>query len=168
MSLVRPQPLVGFWLLASGFWLLASGLWLLASGFGLLVSGFWLLVSCLGFWCLFCVLASGLWPLASGFWLSCFLTFWLLASGFWLRTSGFWLLACITPCGTRARNLRIRSPTPCPLGQGGTVDYRRSLFSLTSVSRLPTGPSQTKTSVFCVFVFPVSKCRRLFHNADVL
>ena len=24
-----------------------------------------------------------------------------------------------TPCGTRARNLRIRSPTPCPLGQGG-------------------------------------------------
>ena len=25
----------------------------------------------------------------------------------------------ITPCGTRAHNLRIRSPTPCPLGQGG-------------------------------------------------
>ena len=25
----------------------------------------------------------------------------------------------ITPCGTRTRNLRIRSPTPCPLGQGG-------------------------------------------------
>ena len=24
-----------------------------------------------------------------------------------------------TSCGTRARNLRIRSPTPCPLGQGG-------------------------------------------------
>ena len=24
-----------------------------------------------------------------------------------------------TPCGTRTRNLRIRSPTPCPLGQGG-------------------------------------------------
>ena len=24
-----------------------------------------------------------------------------------------------TPCGTRARNLRIRGPTPCPLGQGG-------------------------------------------------
>ena len=23
-----------------------------------------------------------------------------------------------TPCGTRTRNLRIRSPTPCPLGQG--------------------------------------------------
>jgi hypothetical protein len=23
------------------------------------------------------------------------------------------------PCGTRTRNLRIRSPTPCPLGQGG-------------------------------------------------
>jgi hypothetical protein len=28
-----------------------------------------------------------------------------------------------TPCGTRTRNLRIRSPTPCPLGQGGlTLD----------------------------------------------
>ena len=26
-----------------------------------------------------------------------------------------------TPCGTRTRNLRIRSPTPCPLGQGGYV-----------------------------------------------
>ena len=25
----------------------------------------------------------------------------------------------VTPCGTRTRNLRIRSPTPCPLGQGG-------------------------------------------------
>ena len=24
-----------------------------------------------------------------------------------------------TPCGTRTRNLRIKSPTPCPLGQGG-------------------------------------------------
>ena len=24
-----------------------------------------------------------------------------------------------SPCGTRTRNLRIRSPTPCPLGQGG-------------------------------------------------
>ena len=25
-----------------------------------------------------------------------------------------------TPCGTRTRNLRIRSLTPCPLGQGGS------------------------------------------------
>ena len=25
----------------------------------------------------------------------------------------------VTPCGTRTRNLRIRSPTPCPLSQGG-------------------------------------------------
>jgi hypothetical protein len=31
-------------------------------------------------------------------------------------------LARPTPCGTRARNLRIRSPTPCPLGQGGLLD----------------------------------------------
>ena len=26
-----------------------------------------------------------------------------------------------TSCGTRACNLRIRSPTPCPLGQGGSA-----------------------------------------------
>ena len=25
-----------------------------------------------------------------------------------------------TPCGTGAHNLRIRGPTPCPLGQGGS------------------------------------------------
>jgi hypothetical protein len=31
-------------------------------------------------------------------------------------------LARPTPCGTRARNLRIRGPTPCPLGQGGLFD----------------------------------------------
>jgi hypothetical protein len=33
-----------------------------------------------------------------------------------------------TPCGTRTRNLRIRSPTPCPLGQGGryySMEFRR-------------------------------------------
>ena len=29
-----------------------------------------------------------------------------------------------TPCGTRTRNLRIRSPTPCPLGQGGYASLR--------------------------------------------
>ena len=32
-----------------------------------------------------------------------------------------------TPCGTRTRNLRIRSPTPCPLGQGG---LRNNLFCI--------------------------------------
>ena len=31
------------------------------------------------------------------------------------------LIQNITPCGTRTRNLRIRSPTPCPLGQGGLL-----------------------------------------------
>ena len=31
-----------------------------------------------------------------------------------------------TPCGTRTRNLRIRSPTPCPLGQGGFSQHLRS------------------------------------------
>ncbi len=31
-----------------------------------------------------------------------------------------------TPCGTRTRNLRIRSPTPCPLGQGGCAGLASS------------------------------------------
>jgi hypothetical protein len=33
-----------------------------------------------------------------------------------------------TPCGTRTRDLRIRSPTPCPWGQGGRyypMEFRR-------------------------------------------
>ena len=34
-----------------------------------------------------------------------------------------------TPCGTRARNLRIRGPTPCPLGQGGSA-HLAQLFAL--------------------------------------
>ena len=35
-----------------------------------------------------------------------------------------WLCQCwSTPCGTRTRTLRIRSPTPCPLGQGGHSAY---------------------------------------------
>ena len=38
-----------------------------------------------------------------------------------------------TPCGTRTRNLRIRSPTPCPLGQGGC---RASDDGIPSSSRL--------------------------------
>ena len=33
-----------------------------------------------------------------------------------------------TPCGTRTRNLRIRSPTPCPLGQGGYGDWLWRVF----------------------------------------
>ena len=63
-----------------------------------------------------------------------------LHSGFWIQRSRFksasmrscqtwWLQTRVgishtyqcTPCGTRTRNLRIRSPTPCPLGQGGNV-----------------------------------------------
>ena len=39
--------------------------------------------------------------------------------------------AC-TPCGTRTRNLRIRSPTPCPLGQGSHVNFRASPTSSTA------------------------------------
>ncbi len=35
-----------------------------------------------------------------------------------------------TPCGTRARNLRIRSPTPCPLGQEGPLHSMRRLGDL--------------------------------------
>ena len=33
-----------------------------------------------------------------------------------------------TPCGTRTRNLRIRSPTPCPLGQGGNWSCHIKLY----------------------------------------
>ena len=35
-----------------------------------------------------------------------------------------------TPCGTRAHNLRIRSPTPCPLGQGGQCSAHADLYAL--------------------------------------
>ena len=35
-----------------------------------------------------------------------------------------------TPCGTRTRNLRIRSPTPCPLGQGGCCSHRDCTFDV--------------------------------------
>ena len=33
-----------------------------------------------------------------------------------------------TPCGTRTHNLRIRGPTPCPLGQGGHVGIAPGAF----------------------------------------
>ena len=37
-------------------------------------------------------------------------------------------LCATSPCGTRTRNLRIRSPTPCALGQGGRcIMYMSSL-----------------------------------------
>ena len=36
-------------------------------------------------------------------------------------TSSACLCINSTPCGTRTRNLRIRGPTPCPLGQGGSA-----------------------------------------------
>ena len=35
-----------------------------------------------------------------------------------------------TPCGTRTHNLWIRSPTPCPLGQGGYSAQSRRYFFL--------------------------------------
>ena len=38
-----------------------------------------------------------------------------------------------TPCGTRTHNLRIRSPTPCPLGQGALLTVPQHRFHL----RLP-------------------------------
>ena len=39
-----------------------------------------------------------------------------------------------TPCGTRAQNLRIRGPTPCPLGQGGLMCMSRSPRTIYSVA----------------------------------
>ena len=41
-----------------------------------------------------------------------------------------------TPCGTRARNLRIRGPTPCPLGQGGSA-HLAQLFASPPLPRAP-------------------------------
>jgi hypothetical protein len=42
----------------------------------------------------------------------------------------------VTPCGTRAHNLRIRSPTPCPLGQGGLLIPRTcKIICLSSLRR---------------------------------
>ena len=32
----------------------------------------------------------------------------------------------VTPCGIRAHNLRIRSPMPCPLRQGGLLDQKNT------------------------------------------
>ena len=37
------------------------------------------------------------------------------------ETSRLRLSYASTPCGTQTHNLRIRGPTPCPLGQGGHV-----------------------------------------------
>ena len=38
-------------------------------------------------------------------------------------------LCATTPCGTRTRNLWNRSPTPCPLGQGGRCNRHRAATS---------------------------------------
>ena len=56
----------------------------------------------------------------------------------------------ITPCGTRTHNLRIRSPTPCPLGQGGLkpcaslLNYHKSNRAIKRKSNSATG---TRTRV---------------------
>ena len=49
-----------------------------------------------------------------------------------------------TPCGTRAHNLRIRAPTPCPLGQGGSCRSSR-------------GPVASRISLVMQDVLPGSK-----------
>ena len=43
----------------------------------------------------------------------------------------------ITLCGTRTHNLRIRSPTPCPLGQEGTEAARGVIFCFVMVASRP-------------------------------
>jgi hypothetical protein len=46
-----------------------------------------------------------------------------------------------TSCGTRTRNLRIRSPTPCPLGQGGMhiLSQRNASWSYQDLDYMPDG-----------------------------
>ena len=56
-----------------------------------------------------------------------------------------------TPCGTRTRNLRIRSPTPCPLGQGGLT-----LHGVARESRM-VPPAQH-------FMRRGSRCSRVGHS----
>ena len=52
-----------------------------------------------------------------------------------------------TPCGTRAHNLRTRSPTPCPLGQGANADGAKQ-SSQTGVAWAET-PYAWKSSKTC-------------------
>ena len=81
----------------------------------------------------------------------------------------------VTPCGTRTRNLRIRSPTPCPLGQGGhgkmlaILGMRNSGFNLAGahMAMLPGAQRdracvQTATGAFRLT--PNHPKRRLFQS----
>ena len=47
----------------------------------------------------------------------------------------------VTPCGTRARNLRIRGPTPCPLGQGGMCLLAGNAFLSSTCAPGEGGPA---------------------------
>ena len=54
-------------------------------------------------------------------------------------------MACTsTPCGTRTRNLRIRSSTPCPLGQGG-CDSHPGLHNQKHITHSPRIPELGRT-----------------------
>ena len=51
-----------------------------------------------------------------------------------------------TPCGTRTRNLRIRSPTPCPLGQGGPAKHRDNISVYIYIHMLVNVQKNTRRS----------------------
>ena len=59
----------------------------------------------------------------------------------------------LTPCGTRTRNLWIRSPTPCPLGQGnqrkGCASYAQNLWCERSWAHFLEQPFCSARDSFC-------------------
>ena len=59
-----------------------------------------------------------------------------------------------TSCGTRTRNLRIRSPTPCPLGQGGL-----RIMSIVSDQSCESDLSWRQSVLWCPVEFSALRVR---------
>ena len=60
-----------------------------------------------------------------------------------------------TPCGTRTRNLRIRSTTPCPLGQWGQLCTQRRAYQCAKLTGVRHSVS------LCPPSMPVLSCTQL-------